>query len=102
MDLTFDYFFKIVDGLLLVMVVVMSYATKTFVPQRYRPALPLFWGLVAGWIATPYTDGARALVKAAIFYGGGASLAFKFGWTTIMGRGISLENDTPPTGTPKP
>ena len=88
MDLSFDYYLKLIDLPLVIMVLVIVEAVKGYVPERIAPMLPLLFGGAAALLSAGYDD-TRALIKATIYYGGAASLLFKLGVTTLLGRGLT-------------
>jgi hypothetical protein len=100
MDIDFGPLLKAVDLTIIAAIVAITFAVKAALtdPQtgnnpywRWIPLVPLALGLVAGWIVTQSTDGARAILKAALLYGGAASLLWEIGRTTVFKAGAKAD-----------
>lgn len=93
MDTYFSELLKAVDLVAVAAIIGVTFGIRQFLHEdywRWIPAVPLVLGLVAGWILTPEPNW-RIIAKAALFYGGAASIMWELGRTTVFKAGAKTE-----------
>ena len=94
MDFDIAPLLKAVDLIVIIAIIGITEAIKAGLPEsywRWVPGIPLVLGVAAGVIMSPAGSEWRVMAKAALLYGGAASLTFELLRTTILKSGSKIK-----------